>query len=577
MKCHAGDILVAIILSVLCLSCGNNADTARRLDAAEAIMDSDSGAALDTLESIDGSALGSRRLRARHSLLYSMALDKNYVDLKTDSIIAPAVKYYKNHGSADDRLKALYYLGRVQYNAGDYNSTIVTLTEAIPLFARSSATRYFSLVHCAIADTYNMSYMFNDCYENLEIAYSYALECHDSVLADIIRYRKAQALFNLKKYNEADKLYVSVMSDNRIGYRVRARILADYALLRLTAFTSDTDSVCNLYKHALALSGGFDDINHWGAYAYALNESGDSAAAENLFAQMSESGPDFHPFYCSWKSKALAAASDYKGAYLLLSESLSVQDSLVRQHIMQSVSKSQGDFFSAKNAESYSRIRVQRIVICLIVISFILLSVIVYLLYNRKVNVFKDEYDRLIDIYEETKSQLREADKFVKSYIATINDMNSEMVCLREKGQDLLALRKEYAKMYKAQFTCIGNLCEVFLRSNNRHDSPNAVYAKVLEMLQDIIGDASGQCHFENMIDKTLNGIMARFRADFPSYSETDFRFVSYLIVGFDATLLMMIFNMPSQASVYMKKSRIKKMVEQSSSPYKQDYLTMLF
>lgn len=77
MKCHAGDILVAIILSVLCLSCGNNADTARRLDAAEAIMDSDSGAALDTLQSIDGSTLISRRLRARHALLYSMALDKS--------------------------------------------------------------------------------------------------------------------------------------------------------------------------------------------------------------------------------------------------------------------------------------------------------------------------------------------------------------------------------------------------------------------------------------------------------------------------------------------------------------------
>ena len=77
MKCHAGYVLIAILSAILCQSCVNNADVARRLDAAESVMDSDSGAALDSLQSIDGSTLISRRLRARHALLYSMALDKS--------------------------------------------------------------------------------------------------------------------------------------------------------------------------------------------------------------------------------------------------------------------------------------------------------------------------------------------------------------------------------------------------------------------------------------------------------------------------------------------------------------------
>ena len=56
-----------------------------------------------------------------HPLL-SQALDKNYIDLQSDSIIAPAVRYYENHGTPDERLKVFYYRGRISMNANDYDS-----------------------------------------------------------------------------------------------------------------------------------------------------------------------------------------------------------------------------------------------------------------------------------------------------------------------------------------------------------------------------------------------------------------------------------------------------------------------
>ena len=65
-----------------------------------------------------------RGAKARHALLYSQALDKNWIDLSTDSIIKPAVRYYARHGSPDDRLKAQYYLGRIYQNAGDNESAM---------------------------------------------------------------------------------------------------------------------------------------------------------------------------------------------------------------------------------------------------------------------------------------------------------------------------------------------------------------------------------------------------------------------------------------------------------------------
>lgn len=67
--------------------------------------------ALTVLESLPNGDLNSRELRARYSLLYAMALDKNYIDTTDVSIIQPAVQYFKNHGTTDEKMKAYYYQG----------------------------------------------------------------------------------------------------------------------------------------------------------------------------------------------------------------------------------------------------------------------------------------------------------------------------------------------------------------------------------------------------------------------------------------------------------------------------------
>ena len=157
---------------------------------------------------------------------------------------------------------------------------------------------------------------------------------------------------------------------------------------------------------------------------------------------------------------------------------------------------------------------------------------------------------------------------------------DSEISSLRReihsKESILSHLRTEYVHMYKSQFKYLGSLCETFLFANERTDSQRIVYERVRDMIKDISNDAIGQRRFERMIDKSLNNIMKRFREDFPKYSEEDYRFVSYLFVGFDATTLSVIFNMPSVAAVYMKKSRIKKTVQESEVSFKSNYLEML-
>lgn len=114
--------LTVILCSLSCNVAGD--DAAAQLESAERLMETAPDSSLTILKSIDRNAMKPRKLSARFALLYSMALDKNCIDIASDSIIAPAVAYYKNHGNADDRLKTCYYWGRTAMNAGEYEDAI---------------------------------------------------------------------------------------------------------------------------------------------------------------------------------------------------------------------------------------------------------------------------------------------------------------------------------------------------------------------------------------------------------------------------------------------------------------------
>ena len=81
--------------------------------------------ALSILIDIDSSVLRTRPMQAKHALLLSMALDKNYIDIADDSIISIAYNYYQNHPTKREKMLSLYYSGVVKQNAGNYISAAI--------------------------------------------------------------------------------------------------------------------------------------------------------------------------------------------------------------------------------------------------------------------------------------------------------------------------------------------------------------------------------------------------------------------------------------------------------------------
>ena len=120
---------VFAIIPLLLAGC-NSGEDVKNLNRIESFIQERPDSALKSLSQIDTSTLTSNEGKALFSLLYSIALDKNYVDLESDSLIARAVDYYSLRGDKYHRFLCFYYLGRVYENAGTFDDAMESYLRA---------------------------------------------------------------------------------------------------------------------------------------------------------------------------------------------------------------------------------------------------------------------------------------------------------------------------------------------------------------------------------------------------------------------------------------------------------------
>ena len=124
-------LYIGIILLLLGITgCRKQYPVAEKLLQAEAVMNEHPDSALNLLKGIEQTELQTREHHARYALLYSQALDKNYIDLTSDSLINIAVDYYKDRDDIRAKFFSYYYLGRIYTNANNLTQATLAYMEA---------------------------------------------------------------------------------------------------------------------------------------------------------------------------------------------------------------------------------------------------------------------------------------------------------------------------------------------------------------------------------------------------------------------------------------------------------------
>lgn len=129
-------------------------------------MNQNPDSALNILNSIKPDKIVSHKDKARYALLKSMALDKNYIDTTTFDVLQPAIDYYLENGSADERLRTLYYQGRIYMNGSDFDMAMQSFLKANDLKSECHDTLTYANMLVAQSILNYSSYQMEDYVSN---------------------------------------------------------------------------------------------------------------------------------------------------------------------------------------------------------------------------------------------------------------------------------------------------------------------------------------------------------------------------------------------------------------------------
>ena len=152
-------LLFILALTLTLVACNRHSEHWATITEMETIIEERPDSVLNVLQAIDTDELIGDEERAKHALLLSMAMDKNYIDRTDFEVLQPAIDYYKDNGTATDKLRTYYYQGRIYQNAGNDALAMECFVNAISKGGKSKDLQTMAKIY------YNQSKIYNSLYE----------------------------------------------------------------------------------------------------------------------------------------------------------------------------------------------------------------------------------------------------------------------------------------------------------------------------------------------------------------------------------------------------------------------------
>lgn len=578
-------ITAAAIVVLIASSCGNR-ETVRKMDTADAVMWTRPDSALAVLESIDTLDLRTEKRRARYSLLYTMALHKNWIDTADIRVIRPAERYYERHGSNEDKMRMNYYLGTVQQNAGDLESAISSYLRAKEYSSRSDNLVFKGIISSSISDVYLLNH-------NNSESISYCKEACDffALAKDTFRLWNTTGLLanrysNITSWTKSDSLYSIFFSQPVRDSSIYAMQLLNLSWNNIFKPGSDPHKSIDLFRKATEEYGVTPSIGDYCVYAYASEIIGNHDASNDIIRQL-EKVDSSSTILKIWKYRIFKRRGDYKDALVCLEQSIDDRDSEVLETVGQSVALAQSAYYENKSSLLEMERRIQSLLKWIAVVLCLLVMVSSWWIITVQRRKRREQFEEMSSINDEVTQRLNESLlcevehlRRIESLSAANQSAEKEIQDLSEKLSDsegkeqlLMSLRAEYVQANKRQYAKLNLLCRQYLESSQSRKGKDRIYDEVKNILS--ILEEPNQKELESMLDDSLDGIMTKLRAAMPYTTEKDFRFITFLILGFDTKTIarMMDYNVNT---VYTKRYNIKEKLSRLDSENKTLFLEFI-
>lgn len=541
-----------MLAGLLCWGC-KQTDVTQVLDRAETCMAERPDSSLYLLRTLDKRHISGSLRKARYALLYSQALDKNYIDVDNDSLIRVAVDYYKGHGTSHEKALAYFYLGRVYDNAGDETRATEAFVEA-ETHALDTDDHYIcGLIYSYLGNLYFSQYSFDEAlamYDKSEKCYAQAGQLRNEgyMVEAKARVYKLQHLWDnsLNEYNKAKEIFFVLNDFEQILFINRAISIIQFQSGKQIDLTIDL--LKSLYSENKIYTLPVEDYPLWSMISL-KNKDLDKAreyALLSLSNKDSLSERQLAGLYAllieiESSAKNYSKALEYSGEYEKIMENI---DEYERHNLIQEIehkykNRQLKDQLEAEEKYHFYQLKIISLLIFLAII--IALYIINHLIKRKRRIII--EKNKEIEIYKIM------ADDLASNY-TELKNLYDRLGAERDQEDET---ETRFMKALDNRLKGLGDLLEEAYLFENKPE-------RFLKTFKDYVKESSAQefafSDLRYIVNKKYCGIVDYLQKTYSDLSESDLDLCSMICFGFSSNSIRQIYAHTNPDSIYNKRSK---------------------
>ena len=600
-------LYIGIILLFLGITgCRKQYPVAEKLLQAEAVMNEYPDSALNLLKGIEQPELQTREHHARYALLYSQALDKNYIDLTSDSLINIAVDYYKDRDDVRAKFLSYYYQGRIYTNANNLTQATLAYMEAEQLVDELGDDYAAGLLYKQIGLVYKSYYDFP---KSLQ-AHLQAIECFTKANKPIHKIQAQLTLSSIyRNLNEKENSYKVLQNALMESHNLNNQGLVKSCISNLILVCIDLEKweeATQWYQEYQKNNGR--DYPTIAFYGYIARLHAKNRNFEEAFMLLDETWKktknlqDSITLYHA-ESQVHQMNGSWEEAYRSIEKSVSLQNKIVRESLQQPVLTTQNNFLNQElqykeyklKTESYIRLLGFTILLLVSILAILLLRKKLLRNYQKslkekleerdcahekkiktlqqealkredslrshaaqleaRATLSKEDIERLKKELEESKMHIEEARKFREQH-------QQETDLLKSDNHDALL---RINKMLKNHFKQIENTYQVLqVKYKTADNRDKAIEEYIQNTTAEFYGSKKADRNLEKLMNELYGDAMRQLRKEIKLPSEEHYRLACFLLAGLSINFIATLTGETTNA-IYKRRDKIREIIKDSN------------
>lgn len=491
------------------------------------------------------------------AVLEKMETEMGYVNTLDDADVEKVADWFERHGTPSEKSRALFCLGRNQFNSGRYAAAIVTDTRAMEHARTASDTLAVARIARDMAHTCNATLNTADELRYLgqaAEAFRAAGRADDSQQA-LLEIGIAHA--GLGNHARAEDLFKSVLYDaheNR-DTLLEARCLEAYADLAISRDTAAPVLAIEL------LSRAADDLHYplscadKGTLAYAYSLIGHAAeAAKWLSAARTAAETEDEQAAVAFRDYQIAARGGRTAEALAALEKVTEYGNRSQTQALQAaVASTQREYIQGQSIAQAEKLRSARMKLWVLGLGALLTLAAAAAVYFS---------------YRAQQRRLEAEQAETEKYMNIAEDLQARLVSSRKRlpSEKHLALSK---------FDALERLCEQYYVYEGTENLQPKILQEVRSIVEGLRSDPKTQQGLDTMLDRNLDGVMTKLRAEFPAWKPEDYLLYGFTAAGLSSTTISTLLRM-EKSVVYNRLYRLKGRISESEPALRDFFLGCL-